>query len=106
TKPKAEDLTGWLIQGRAAAILLLVCGSPFRGLILAQEGYIGAQTCGTCHAEQYTSQSRSNHAKALHRPSDFKLLDQLPTGLGVESSDPKAARFHFRSENSEYAVVV
>ncbi len=80
---KAEGLTNPLLQSSAVAISARV-DIPFQGLILAQERYVGAQTGGSCHAEQYASQSRSNHATALHRPSNF---DQLPTGPGGESAE-------------------
>ncbi len=78
----------------------------FVPVTLAQEGYIGAQACGSCHASDFEIQSQSHHARALHSASDAQWLEQVPAGIGSESADPNAARFEFRKSRSDLQVTV
>src|SRR5437773_847375 len=90
--------------GFAPAVLIGCCvisGS----VLLAQEGYVGAKVCATCHPEEYKSQSQSNHANALHPASTIGRLE-IPAGSAVESTEADAARFEFRKSSAGYSVTV
>jgi hypothetical protein len=91
-------------QGFALAILVGVCLIS-RSILVAQEGYVGAKVCGTCHPEEYKRQSQSNHANALHPASTIAQLE-VPGGWGAESTDVNAAHFEFRKGPAEYTVTV
>lgn len=67
---------------------------------------MGAEVCGACHAEIFTAQSQSNHAKALRPISGPKSITSPPTGKGKESSDPRAAHYTFQKKGSRYGVIV
>ena len=67
---------------------------------------MGAEVCGACHAEQFTAQSKSNHAKALRPTSGPKSITFPPIGIGEESSDPRAAHYNFQENGSRYGVIV
>ena len=110
---RVPEVFRWLLcfemaAGKAltSAILLLAGLTIVAGFVFAQEGYVGAETCGACHADQFAGESQSKHANTLHRVSNLKLLDWVPNGSGVESDHPKAARFLFRKTPSEYLAVV
>ena len=113
TQGRVPEVFRWLLcfemaAGKAltSAILLLAGLAIVASFVFAQEGYVGAETCGACHADQFAGESQSKHANTLHRVSNLKLLDWVPSGSGVESDDPKAARFLFRKTPSEYLAVV
>ena len=66
------------------ALLTLAVSPP----ILAQptpeptdEKFVGAHVCGSCHTEQYEKQSRSAHARSLHRAADHPLVDAFPSSV-------------------------
>jgi len=82
---------------------LIACYLVFIGTLLAQEGYVGAKVCGSCHSEEYKAQSQSNHARTLHPGSAIMQLE-VPSGNGVESNDTDAARFEFRKNVAGYTV--
>ena len=93
-------------RGLAREVLLpmLLLFAP--GILRGQEGYVGAERCGACHADIFAIQSRSNHAQALHPVSELEALDLVPTGSVVESPDFKGARFDYRKRKSDYFVMV
>jgi hypothetical protein len=78
----------------------------FPQVVPAQTGYVGAEACGVCHPEEFATQSQSNHSRSLHPASDIKWLEQVPTGKGGESSDPKAAQFEFSRTEAQYQVKI
>jgi hypothetical protein len=53
---------------------------------LAEEGYIGAETCGGCHRDQFVAQSRSEHAQALARPSEHPLTRRFELQTRLDKS--------------------
>jgi hypothetical protein len=77
----------------------------FCGIALAQEGYVGATICGSCHPTEYESQSQSNHANALHRGSSAAQLP-IPAGKPGESTDTSVAQFEFRKAPADFSVTV
>ena len=91
------------ISWEVALPIFLLFGA---GSVRAQEGYVGAEVCGACHADKFATQSRSNHAQALFRVSGSEALDFAPSGSGGESSDLKGARFDYWKKKSNYFVVV
>lgn len=62
----ARTLTG------AVLLLLLAAASSAQ-----QAGFVGAQACSGCHAEQFESQSATNHAQALLPAADHPLAAEL-----------------------------
>jgi Cytochrome c554 and c-prime len=92
--------------GPYAVLLLLLSFPSTESTLLAQEGFVGANTCGHCHPAHFAKQSRSNHAKALRPASELSSLDWVLEGTGVESNDPQAARYHFKKRGLEYVVEV
>jgi hypothetical protein len=91
-------------QGLAAAVLIGCC-LVSSSILVAQEGYVGAKVCASCHPEEYKSQSQSSHANTLHPASTISRLE-VPGGGAVESSDINAAHFEFRKGSDEYSVTV
>jgi Cytochrome c554 and c-prime len=86
------------------AVLAVCC--LISGIVLrAQEGYVGAQVCGSCHPQEYKTQSQSNHANTLHPASTIARLE-VPGGSAAESTEINAARFEFRKASDEYSVIV
>src|SRR5436190_14607517 len=58
----------------------------------ADNGYVGAQVCGSCHRAQFMRQAASGHAQALHQPAGHALASEF-------APSPLLARppnFHFR----------
>ncbi len=101
-----SSFTRTAVKGIARANLLLACLVFAAGILRAQEGYVGAERCGACHADKFAIQSRSNHAKALHPVSELVGRDSVPSGSVVESPDFKGARFDYLKRKSDYFVVV
>jgi len=77
-------------------------------LVSADNGYIGAEKCGSCHRTQFQGQSASGHAQALHRatahplaasftptaplqrPPNFRFrFVRTPQGIQVQADDSK-----------------
>ncbi len=54
----------WLLLGLVAAALPL-CAQPLQVFDHPSEAYLGADTCGSCHAAQFASQSATGHALSL-----------------------------------------
>src|SRR5580693_4377840 len=54
-----------------AALAIAGCGTPVAGEDTAP-GYVGSEVCGTCHAAQLKSQSKTAHAHAMRpaQPTD------------------------------------
>ncbi len=95
------------MRGKHGPVILLPVWVFIAAHILsAQEGYVGAEVCVTCHAEEFAAQSQSNHAKALHPASGPKSITFPPIGIGEESSDPGAAHYNFQENGSRYGVIV
>ena len=102
----ARDESVWLALRARHFLFCWLASLCFGQTLPAQEGYVGAQACGSCHASHFEIQSQSHHARALHSASDAQWLEQVPTGIGSESADPNAARFEFRKSRSELQVTV
>jgi hypothetical protein len=71
-----------------------------------QGGFVGAQACAGCHAEQFAAQARSAHAGALAPAAAHPLADRIvaapPTRDGVwtydfERPDPESLAISLRS---------
>ncbi len=61
------------------SLLLALCAAATAGAqpVPAEEGYIGARACAACHPDNYASQSRSGHARALFPASQHPLLGEV-----------------------------
>src|SRR5438128_342127 len=94
----------WCAGWPGACIIAMMIAHP--GAAYAQDGYVGSVTCAKCHPKQYSRQSRSHHAQALHRASESRRFDSLPNGLSPESSDAAAARYEFQKIERGYAVTI
>src|SRR5205807_5691891 len=46
--------------------------------------YVGAQVCGSCHAERLKQQSESEHARALRSPAEHALAQRFPPGFAFD----------------------
>ena len=58
----------------------------------AGNSYVGAQVCGSCHPAQFSGQSRSGHAHALHRATEHPLAASFTPAAALE----RPPNFHFR----------
>ena len=73
--------------------LFLVQSAPAQKALEQPSGqYVGAKVCGSCHSEQYEKQSRSAHARALHRAPDHPLAASFVSG----SEKSRAPDFQFQ----------
>ena len=55
------------------AATIPISAQPLEVFDHAPEDYVGAETCGTCHAEQLESQSTSGHANSLSVAGEHRL---------------------------------
>lgn len=98
---------------RHAAILRLG-GLAILALLLARQvpaqdeeerangGFVGAKVCGSCHSEEYEKQSRSAHARSLHRAPDHPLAAAFPSS-GVKNRAPDF-RFQLTRADDELRI--
>ncbi len=70
------------------AVLPVICVSA----LCAENAYVGALVCGSCHRSQFTGQSASGHAKALHRPVEHALAPDFTPAASLT----RPPNFHFR----------
>lgn len=66
--------------------------------------YVGAETCGKCHAAQFSGQSASAHAHALARAAQHPLAGSFVPGQ--ELLRPPRFHFQFRRTGTELRVAV
>ena len=55
-------------------VAALVCGTS---ALAAEHEYVGAETCGSCHAKEYRQWKKSGHARALERLSKTQRRDRV-----------------------------
>src|SRR6266700_1582391 len=61
--------------------------------VSADNGYIGAEKCGSCHPRQFQGQSASGHAQALHRATEHPLSASFTPSATLQR--PPNFRFRF-----------
>ncbi len=68
------------------------------------EAYLGAGVCGSCHAEQFASQSASGHALSLARVADHRLAALfVPAGSLARAG---GAEYSYRTDHTGLHVEV
>jgi Cytochrome c554 and c-prime len=72
---------------------LVVCAA----LAAQQSDSIGAAACGSCHREQFETQSRSGHARSLSPPGEHALAARFD-GLSAALGDGFQYRFERRGQ--------
>ena len=91
----------WVVLG--AWLLGFVSSVPSDAQIATAPGdYVGASVCGSCHPDEFDRQSRSGHARTLHRVSDHPLRDQLVPSQPLRR--PPGFRFRYRRAGEQIEV--
>src|SRR5437667_3827294 len=97
----------WLAMHPARGLAAMFCLAPLFciGELGAQNGsYVGAETCGKCHAARFTGQSRSAHAHALSPAARHPLADSFAPD--TELLRPPRYHFRFRRDGGALRVNV
>ena len=93
----------WLLPGLMAAALPLFA-QPLDVFDHVPEAYLGAGVCGSCHAEQFASQSASGHALSLARVADHRLAALfVPAGSLARAG---GAEYSYRTDHTGLHVEV
>jgi hypothetical protein len=69
------------------SVLPVLCASAVR----ADNAYVGARVCGSCHQAQWAGQSASGHAQALQRATEHALAASFTPPASLQRSP----NFHF-----------
>jgi hypothetical protein len=70
--------------------------------LCADNAYVGARVCGSCHQAQFTGQSASGHAQALRRATEHTLAARFTPAAPLE----RPPNFHFRFERTPQGIQV
>jgi hypothetical protein len=68
----------------------------------ADNAYVGAQVCGSCHQAQFAGQSASGHALALRRAADHPLAASFTPSATLQ----RPPNFHFRFVRTPQGIQV
>ncbi len=76
----------------------------------AQPGFVGAETCGTCHADEYTAWAGSTHGRAGGPPNDESVIapfDGTPIAFADATVTPSSLDgvYAFRVERADLPAV-
>ena len=64
--------------------------------------YVGASVCGSCHPVEFERQSRSGHARTLHRASQHPLRDQFVPARPLRREP--GFRFRYQYDGEHFTV--
>jgi hypothetical protein len=68
----------------------------------ADNAYVGAEVCGSCHQAHFAGQSASGHALALRRATEHPLVDKFTPSAALQ----RAPNYHFRFVRTPQGIQV
>ena len=79
-------------------VLTALCSSA----VCADNAYVGAEVCGTCHPAQFAGQSAGGHALALQRATEHTLAASFTPSAPLQ----RPPNFHFRFVRTPQGIQV